>query len=289
MPRTERHEDAEPDGVVLISAPDDPPEEPSPEPPAEGGEAKKPAEEDPRERQLRELRRELRSSRKRISELEESERAWAERARAKAGKAEEEPPAKPADEEPDLDVIEALTSEGVKGLDKVLKKLGYARVEDVEAKIERTRAHLTRDAKLLGRYPDLGDEKSEFFQAAARRYGELAQNPALQESGMLMELAAELAEGDLKLGRGAAKAERRRSRAAEYEDEDLDEGEETEDERIERVRAQAGSRGRGAVRESADNELTPLQRKIAARIGVSEEAYRKRAKAGVQMSGLPRR
>lgn len=233
---------------------------------------------DPRDQEIRELRKQLRASAKRIRELEESERAWAERARRLS--AEEKPHEEEAAADEDLDVIEALTSDGAKGLDKILRKLGYARVEDVEQRIEQTRAHMTRDAKLIARYPDLADENSDFFRATAQRYQELVKNPALRDSGMLLELAAELAEGDLALRRRQARGGR---------DFGLDD-DESEEERVERVRAQAGSRGRRAAEQTPDDdELTPLQKRIAARFGISEDAYRKRARQGVQISGLPRR
>lgn len=285
------------DDATLIAPPDQDGEDTPPEEPPEGGGEpdKKAAEEDPRDKQIKELRRQLRGKDKRIREVEDSERTWAERARGRAEKAEDREPAKPAEEEPDLDVIEALTNEGAKGLDKVLKKLGYARVEEIDAKIERTRAHMTRDAHLIARYPDLAKEDSPFFEAAAKRYEQLAQNKGVKESGMLMELAAELAEGDLGVRRKAASGDRRREREPDPDDDDLDRDEgdddqEPEDKRVERVRAQAGSRGRGATRERVDDdELTPLQKRLAQRFGISEDAYRKRAKSGVQMSGLPRR
>ncbi|MBM3744175.1 MAG: hypothetical protein FJW34_00085 [Acidobacteria bacterium] len=294
MPRTARDEDTgqRDDDVTLIAPPDQDGEETPPAELREGGEGEeKKGAEDARDKELKELRRQIRGERKRIRELEESERAWAERARGR-GDAGQTPPAKAdaTEEEPELDVIEALTSEGVKGLDKVLKKLGYARVEELDAKIEKTRTQLTKDARLLGRFPDLGDENSDFFKATARRYEGLSQNPGIKDSGMLMELAAELAEGDLGLRR-ASKDDRRRQRDADLDDEeDRDDGQETEADRVRRVQAQAGSRGRGSAREGADDdELTPLQKRIAARFGITEEAYRKRAKSGVQMSGLPRR
>jgi hypothetical protein len=250
-------------------------------------------------RELKALHRELRQARGRIGELEASERHWSEVARA--GQRQEHPPAEagatgaPAEEE--IDVIEALTSDGAKGLDRVLRKLGYARVEEIDQKIERTRAQITQDARLLGRFPDLGDEKSEFFALTAKRYEQLKGNKGIRESGMLMELAAELAEKDFATGKKAQGGGRRREREADDDDEGgyshdraaADEPENEED-RIERVRAQAGSRGRRPAREAEPNDdLSPLQKKIAAKLGVSEEAYRKRAKAGVRMSGLPRR
>jgi len=249
-------------------------------------------------REAKALRRELRQARGRIGELEASERHWSEVARA--GQRQEHPPAEagatgaPAEEE--IDVIEALTSDGAKGLDRVLRKLGYARVEEIDQKIERTRGQITQDARLLGRFPELGDEKSEFFAATAKRYEQLKGNKGIRESGMLMELAAELAEKDLGTGKKAPSGDRRREPEGDQDD-DRDYSDdraaadehENEDDRIERVRAQAGSRGRRPAREAEpSDDLSPLQKRIAGRLGVSEEAYRKRAKAGVRISGLPR-
>ena len=245
-------------------------------------------------REAKALRRELRQTRGRIGELEASERHWSEVARTRQPV--EEAPEKPPAAEEEIDVIEALTDEGAKGLDKVLKRLGYARVEDIDQKIERTRGQITQDARLLGRFPELGDEKSEFFAATAKRYEQLKGNKGIRESGMLMELAAELAEKDLGTGKKAPSGDRRREPEGDQDD-DRDYSDdraaadehENEDDRIERVRAQAGSRGRRPAREAEpSDDLSPLQKRIAGRLGVSEEAYRKRAKAGVRISGLPR-
>ena len=277
--------EGEPEAVVEVEAAGE----------AEPDKDKKAAEVEPSPREVKALRRELRQARGRIGELEASERHWSEVARTRQPV--EEAPEKPPAAEEEIDVIEALTDEGAKGLDKVLKRLGYARVEDIDQKIERTRGQITQDARLLGRFPDLGDEKSEFFAATAKRYEQLKKNEGIRGSGMLMELAAELAEKDLGGGKKPQSGGRRREPEGDEDDDGgysddraaADEPENEED-RIERVRAQAGSRGRRPAREAEPNDdLSPLQKKIAARLGVSEEAYRKRAKAGVRISGLPRR
>ena len=59
-----------------------------------------------------------------------------------------------------------------------------------------------------------------------------------------------------------------------------------EQERRARIAAQAGDRG-GRTAEGAeeDEELTPEQKHIVASMGITEEAYKKRAKEGVKVRG----
>lgn len=290
---TKPETDATPADEILFEPPDEhgDPEQLGTQGTKVEGEPEKKSEEDPRDRDLKNLRREARRQTARIRELEDSERHWAEAARSGRG-AEAEPPEKSAPvEETEIDLIGAITDGGVKGLEGVLKQLGYVKEADVQDRIERTRGQITNDARLLAKFPDLGDEESEFFAATARRYERLKANKAIRESGMLMELAAELAEKDVADGDGRKRSGARRRPEAEPDDEDpeRDEGE-AEDERVDRVRAQAGSRGARPARESpASDELSPLQRRIAKKFEISEDAYKKRAKAGVRMSGLPRR
>jgi hypothetical protein len=294
MPKATKSEEAEPTSDERTFAPPDEGDEvehPEGETEKASDDGEKKAEEDPRDREMKQLRRELRRTGSRIRELEESERHWAEVARAGRG-AEAEPTEKAAPaEQPEIDVIDAITNEGVKGFEKVLKQLGYVKEADVQDRIERTRGQITQDARLLSKFPDLADEDSEFFAATAKRYEGLKKNNGIRESGMLMELAAELAEKDLARRGDARTGKNRRREEPEPDDEDPDRGGvEDEDERVERVRAQAGTRGQRPTRESAaSEELSPLQRRIAKKFEISEDAYRKRAKAGVRMSGLPRR
>ena len=254
---------------------------------------------DPREREIRHLRRQAKKQDARLRELEEASEYW--KGRRDAGGEGERGPAKEAEPEQgpedELDLVDIVTNQGVKGLEKVLSKLGYVKASDVESKIGKTREEITRDAALLGRFPGLGQEDSDFYRATGKRYQQLSKNKGIKDSGMLLELAAELAEKDVemqKAGEERRAGRRTRETPEHLDDDDFDEkfsdDDDEEAERIERVRSQAGERGRRTSREdTAADALTPLQRRLAAKFGVSEEAYRKRARSGVQMSGLSRR
>jgi hypothetical protein len=183
----------------------------------------------------------------------------------------------PAAKEPedDVDLLEVVTTKGAKGLDDVIAKRGYMRKADVEGMIEARATQMTKEAELIGRFPDLKNQQSEFFKETAQHYGNLKAQGVPQH--LAMEMAAErvalshIESGKLKTRQQTAdtdKATRETTRRA-------------------RAAAQEGDRGsRAPAGNDDDDELTPEQKHIAKAMGISEEAYQKRAKQGVALKGV---
>jgi hypothetical protein len=276
-------------------------------------------EKDPRDEALRETRRALKESRLANKQVNETAQFWMNEARrtaAPGGRKEKE-------EEPDVkisvDLVEAVSSGNAADIRKAMKEMGFVSQKEMDAAINQARSEVTtqsgRDAQLYNDYPDLADDKSEMFKATARIYNELAaDDPMLAKSGSLAKIAAALA--DKELGRKNGDRDRDRdddrprrratSRRAdpdlEIDDEDREDPDEREDredrekERVARVGRQSGDRGRRATgRGERDNDtLDATQKTIVAKLkaagaDISEEGYRKRALAGVRMSGMPTR
>lgn len=207
------------------------------------------------------------------------------------GKATERPAApardKPAEEEPEEDVLE-LATKGGKAFEKYLtswaKKNGYVKGDVMEQAITAKATQLTREANLMKRYPDLEDKESEIFKATAKHYGNL-KNQGVQE-GLAMEMAAERAELELlRAGKIKTPAEEKATR---------------EQDRLARIAAQGGDRGnRGTQQDENDDELNAEQKRIAINMLAGEpgddgkpmtpeqaiEKYKARAKKGVQRFG----
>lgn len=214
------------------------------------------------------LQKQIDDLKEQVAESTRAAQFWADKAKTPETK-----PAKAAEPEED-DVLETITAKGGKGLDALLAKRGYVRAEEVEEKINTRAAQLTKEQELLGRFPDLKRKDTEFFKATAGYYGDLVKEGVPQSKAM--ELAADRAElefirsGKIKLP-GAEPTK-----------------EEKETARLARIKAQ-GSGGDGrrpaASADEDDEGLTPEQKHIAAAMGISEEAYAKRAKAGISMGG----
>jgi len=194
---------------------------------------------------------------------------WA--AKAKATPAAAGAPA--AETEDDPDVLEAITTGGAKGFDALAEKRGFVKKADVETMINSKATQLTKEQELIGRYPDLKKKDSDFFKSTAIHYGSLVKDGTPQ--AVAMELAAEKTELDF------MRAGKLKPAGAEPTKE------EKETARLARVAAQAGESGgrRAAAAEPDDDELTPGQKHMIASMGITEEAYIKRAKAGVKMGG----
>ena len=193
-----------------------------------------------------------------------------------AGRAASPAPAAPAAEpDDDTDVLEAITTGGAKGFDALAAKRGFIKRDEVETLINQRATSLTKEQALIEEYPDLRKKDSEFFKATALNYGSLVKSGVPQ--AVAMETAARQTEleflrsGKIKLPGAAAeetKAEKEAARRA-------------------RIAAQAPESGRrqAAAPDGEDDELTPQQMRIADAMGVSHEAYAKRAKAGVSIKG----
>jgi hypothetical protein len=204
------------------------------------------------------------------AEHQRSSQYWAEKARAGAQAA----PAAAAEEEPD--VLEAITTGGAKGFDALAKKRGFIQRDEVETLINQRAASLTEEQQLMQDYPDLKNKTSDFFKATAGNYGRLVkdgvpQHVAMGQAARATELEF-LKAGKLKLPAAIA----------------ADTAAEKEEKRLARIAAQTGDKGRrgAAAEEDVDEELSPQQKHMCAAMGISEEAYKKRAQAGVAMKGL---
>jgi hypothetical protein len=241
---------------------------------------------------VRELRRQLKEERKARQEAEAGVRHWYDRATAGAAAPKPEPEPEP---EAEIDVIDAITSKGAKGLEEVLAKMGYVKKKDVDASIGQTRAEVTQEAQLVARYPDITDESSEFYQTTLEIYKDLAADPVMRKSPALLEKAAKQAARVL----GMEEAPKGRGRGPGAGGRDADDLDDTEDERererVARVGRQAGDRGRRPASQVEDEgELSGMQKSIVAKFraagaDITEDGYKKRAQRGIQMSGLPTR
>jgi len=234
---------------------------------------------------LAELRKQLKDQETRIGELSASERYWADQARGRVpagddpGEPAEDPDPEPEPDETPDEFLDRLSKEGAGAIAKVLDKKGYVRKQDV-AKVaeqvarqivEKERGKLGADAKLIGQFPELRDEKSELFQATATIYRELiADDPGLKSSPATLFMAARAAKAEL-----ATKA-----KAAHRDDgEPGDYREDREETRRRRIEAQNGDTGRGRSTpyEGDHEDLGPAQREVIdlfSRFGVDERSYR---------------
>ena len=206
-----------------------------------------------------------------VAEQTRTAQFWADKARAASNGNGHAPAAPAAEEEPD--VLEAITTGGAKGFDELAAKRGFVRKTEVERMIDAKANQVTREQQLMTEYPDLKNKNSEFFKGTAVRYGQLvtegmAQHLAMETAARETELNF-LRSGKMKLpGAEPTKAEK-------------------EAERLRRIDAQGGEGGRRRPAAAAedDEELTAEQKHIADAMGISHEAYMKRAKAGVQRIG----
>jgi hypothetical protein len=222
------------------------------------------------------LQRQIAELKEQIAESNRTAEFWAEQARGNTP-APQTPDNPEPDEDEDEDPLEAITSGGSKGFDKLAEKRGFVKRDQVVEMIESRASGLVKEQELLTRYPDLKNRSSDFFKTTAAHYGALVKGGT--PPNVAMELASEKAELDFMRagkitpdGNGTTAADREKDRRA-------------------RISAQSGGGGprRPAAEETEDDTLTPEQKRIAAGMGISEEAYLKRAKAGVRMGGKPNR
>ena len=250
-------------------------------PPAAAPEAKPDKPEEKEAPEIAQLRRELKDERKARKQAEEGMRHWYDRA---AGQRAPEPPKDEPGKEPEIDVVEALTTKGQKFLDEYIErklaKSGFAKSKDIDEKISSTRAEISREAQLYGKYPDLQDEESEFYQTTLEVYKDLAKDPVMAKAPSLIEAAAKMAARTL----GVEPAPARRKAKAEEDDEP------EEDERATRVRRQAGGSRIPRQRETAeDPQLERAARTLAEKLSadgatITAEGILKRAQRGVTVS-----
>jgi hypothetical protein len=273
--------DAEELQVVLENSQDG---EKAPEKPA--GEAEKPKESP----EIAQLRRELKEERKARRQAEEGMKHWYDRAAGAAQPVAPEPKKEKEEPEPEIDVVEALTNRGQKFLDEYierklerkLSKAGFAKAEDIDSKISSTRAEITREAQLYGRYPDLQDDDSEFYQTTLEIYKDLAKDPVMAKAPSLIEAAAKTAARVLGVEPVTAKRTRKAG--------DDDEEEEETDDRKTRVMRQAGGGRTPRQREpEADPQIERATRSLVDRLraegaNITVEGVMKRAAKGITVS-----
>ena len=235
--------------------------------------------------ELAELKRQLKEERKARKQAEEGMRHWYDRA-SRAGEPEPKKPAEEEDKPLSVDLVEALTSGNRKAIEKGLRELGFARVEEIDRRIASTRAEITQEAQLYGRYPDLQDEESEFYKTTLEIYKDLAKDPVIAKSPGLVAIAAKQAARVLEVDTKKAPAKRRAAEPDEEPDE-----EEIEDERRSRVMRQAGG-GRTAPRQR-EPEIDPgieraakslVERLRSEGANITVEGLLKRREKGVTLS-----
>lgn len=230
---------------------------------------------------IKELRRELNELRKSQEEMARTAEYWRGKAEGKgAGSAKSGSAAASDDEDDDAvkldeDLVDAISSNDAKRISKALKSMGFVRAKDVERTIQATRGAMTREAALLREYPDLGDEKSELYEATARHYRDLiADDPALSKSPSTLRMAAKLAKAEL--GGQASGEEDRAARVARQSGG----GSGTRS----RAAGAAGGNGSGGLNEAQRRIISSLR---AAGANITEDGYKKRAsEIGVNVAGL---
>ena len=191
---------------------------------------------------------------KRLADSEESMKFWYDKAEAKAT---DTPPAKAKKAEPDEDhlaVFDDETKAAVRGFVKQ-ETAGMVRADEVDKRVvSGVRSQLTQD-QLVRDYPELGDNKSDFFKKTTEHYQHLDGVAQTDRLRMAVE------QTELGLRRSGTWKER-----------------ETEAERIARIAAQGGAGGGGPDGQAGGDELTDAQSSMAKNMGVSTEAYVKAAK-----------
>jgi hypothetical protein len=207
-----------------------------------------------------------------VAESQRTAQFWADKA---ANGAHAAAASAPAVDEEEPDVLEAITTGGAKGFDQLAKKRGFIQRNEVEQIIEARATSLTKEQQLMKEYPDLENKDTEFFKTTAENYGRLVKSGTPQP--VAMEMAARQAELQfIRAGKIKVNGSGRPS------------GDEKEAARLKRIAAQASPSGsaRPAPVDEEDEELTPQQKHIADAMGISHEAYAKRAKTGVAMRGV---
>lgn len=228
---------------------------------------------------------ELESMRRERDEARESERYWAERARA--GSRPAEPAGEPeSDEDPtefiDPDqpdgiegdtaekLIEELQAKGVKALrDRGFVTAAQANKMATETALKvsreligRERQKITSDATLMNEFPDLRNPESELFKETAKHYQRaVAMDPNAKKTPAALYLAAAAARESLKVEKPIRRTQ------------DEDRYREDEADRRQRASSQDGrGRGRGDV-DDRDDMLGDEARQVIRSMGITEEEF----------------
>lgn len=215
---------------------------------------------------------------RRLDELQESERYWADRAKgAKASGGDPSDEDDDQDDDPDLDedpdkVLDEFSTKGIDALVKrgvLTKKAARELIRKEAEKIARQvvgseSKKLQSDAELLRKFPDLGDEKSDLFRRTAEIYqAEVKRDPALKRSTAALMLSARAAKAEIDAEKRASKRD------------------ESEESRLDRIRRQAGDsnrRGRADFEDDDEGDIGPEAKELISRMsryGVTEDNFRK--------------
>jgi hypothetical protein len=228
--------------------------------------------------ELEALRKENESLKTRASEAEETARYWHGQVRGStqsrgSDRDRGDDDHKPEPDQDDTDLLE-LAGKGPEAMKAWLKKSGFVSAAEVETITNAKAQQLVKEAELTRRYPDLQDHDSEFFKATAKQYAILKGRGIPPAEAM--EIAAEQAElAQFRAGKTAA-ADTTKGGGKKTE---------SDEERQARIKAQNGGSGRrSAAREDENDELTPEQLQICDAMGISPDAYKKRAKEGVRVA-----
>jgi hypothetical protein len=221
--------------------------------------------------ELEALRKENESLKTRASEAEETARYWHGQARGRGSNRDRgDDDNKPEPDQDDTDLLE-LAGKGPEAMKAWLKKSGFVSAAEVETITNAKAAQLVKEAELTRRYPDLQDHDSEFFKATAKQYA------ILKGRGIPPAEAMEIAAEQTELAQfrsGKTPAEPKGGKKTE-----------SDEERKARIKAQGGGSGRrAAASEEENDDLTREQLQICDAMGISPEAYKKRAKEGVRVA-----
>lgn len=214
--------------------------------------------------------KELATAKTSLSEKDTALQFWHEKATKGA------PAAAAAVVEDDVDLLDVIGTKGTKGLKEILNKAGYVSKADVENLIAAKVDQVSREGTAVERFPELKDKDSDFFKQTRKNVA------ALKEQGITGVNATEIAAERTYLqmledGTMDTKAQRKVKADKAADDED-------EADRVRAGAAASGASGRRtpAAKAGGKQELDATQKSIIKAMGITEEAYIKRADMGVQ-------
>lgn len=222
---------------------------------------------------------------KELKETRDSEKYWADRARAGNAPRHEEPESddEPEPEEPSRvarrqekpeELLDDVSKEGL----EALKKRGLITKEeldaaiakagrDAEARIANAQANANIDARIERDYADLKNPDSDLFKRAGQHFRDMvADDPSLKRSPATLVAAAKLAKKELEAEKKVADDKKR--------------NEDRGPSRRERIDSQSSDRapsGRSEADDDPVRELSPLQSQIVKHLGqygATEGAYK---------------
>ena len=221
--------------------------------------------------QIDALKAEAAASAARAKEQEDSARYWHEEAKKKPAAAEVKAPSAEEDTE---DPIELLSKGGSAALDKLLEKRGFVKADAVNSTVEARAQQLVIEANLAKQFPEITDQKSEFFQQTSTEYAALVKQGvphivAMQQAPKNVRLA-QIEAGTYKTP--AEKADREARAAAAGGDKSK----------------KGGPTTRGSAEGEGDEEITPFEKVMLREMcpeGMKLEDFEKsviaRGKAGI--------